>query len=122
MNATIEFVTLCATSGGVSMSFFVNQHKSHSASPFPHDSRLILFFVIAGIVASVLIAIILIVIIVLKYIVFKLDPSYKVTEDKSYQQGASAALLGNQVTFCHRPDSFLRRTVVRQFFVVTSEV
>lgn len=44
-----------------------------------------------------LIAIILIVIIVLKYIVFKFDPSYKVTEDKNYQQGASAALLGNQV-------------------------
>lgn len=49
--------------------------------------------------ASVLIAIILIVIIVLKYIVFKFDPSYKVTEDKNYQQGASAALLGNQVMF-----------------------
>ena len=43
-----------------------------------------------------LIAIILIVIIVLK-LVFRLDPSYKVTEDKSYQQSASAALLGNQV-------------------------
>lgn len=56
----------------------------------------------AGIVASVLIAIILIVIIVLKYIVFKLDPSYKVTEDKSYQQGASAALLGNQVGVSRR--------------------
>ncbi|XP_053613214.1 neurexin 1-like isoform X1 [Plodia interpunctella] len=53
------------------------------------------FATIVGIVASVLIAIILIVIIVLKYIVFKL-PSYKVTEDKNYQQGASAALLGNQ--------------------------
>lgn len=51
---------------------------------------------ITGIVASVMIAIILIVIIVLKYIVFKL-PRYKVTEDKTYQQGASAALLGNQV-------------------------
>lgn len=50
-----------------------------------------------GIVASVLIAIILIVILVLKYIVFRVDPSYKVTEDKGYQQGASAALLGNQV-------------------------
>ncbi|XP_045776164.1 neurexin-1 isoform X2 [Maniola jurtina] len=50
---------------------------------------------IVGIVASVLIAIILIVIIVLK-LVFRLDPSYKVTEDKSYQQSASAALLGNQ--------------------------
>ncbi|KAG6442553.1 hypothetical protein O3G_MSEX002421 [Manduca sexta] len=54
------------------------------------------FATIVGIVASVLIAIILIVIIVLKYIVFKFDPSYKVTEDKGYQQGASAALLGNQ--------------------------
>ncbi|XP_061721601.1 neurexin 1 isoform X2 [Cydia pomonella] len=54
------------------------------------------FATIVGIVASVLIAIILIVIIVLKYIVYPLDPSYKVTEDKSYQQGASAALLGNQ--------------------------
>ncbi|XP_072930215.1 neurexin 1 [Epargyreus clarus] len=53
------------------------------------------FATIVGIVASVLIAIILIVIIVLK-LVFKLDPSYKVTEDKNYQQGASAALLGNQ--------------------------
>ncbi|XP_069360738.1 neurexin 1 isoform X4 [Maniola hyperantus] len=50
---------------------------------------------IVGIVASVLIAIILIVIIVLK-LIFRLDPSYKVTEDKSYQQSASAALLGNQ--------------------------
>ncbi|KAH9630050.1 hypothetical protein HF086_008020 [Spodoptera exigua] len=38
----------------------------------------------------------IVVIIVLKYIVFKFDPSYKVTEDKNYQQGASAALLGNQ--------------------------
>ncbi|XP_012544066.2 neurexin 1 isoform X2 [Bombyx mori] len=54
------------------------------------------FATIVGIVASILIAIILIVIIVLKYIVFKFDPSYKVTEDKNYQQGASAALLGNQ--------------------------
>ncbi|XP_013147690.1 PREDICTED: neurexin-1 [Papilio polytes] len=53
-------------------------------------------FIPLGIVASVLIAIILIVIIVLKYYVFKIDNSYKVTEDKNYQQGASAALLGNQ--------------------------
>ncbi|XP_041968966.1 neurexin-1 isoform X4 [Aricia agestis] len=53
------------------------------------------FATIVGIVASVLIAIILIVIIVLK-LVFKLDTSYKVTEDKNYQQSASAALLGNQ--------------------------
>lgn len=66
--------------------------------PYSYYNRLKFYVVIAGIVASVLIAIILIVIIVLKYIVFKLDPSYKVTEDKSYQQGASAALLGNQVT------------------------
>ncbi|KAF9797183.1 hypothetical protein SFRURICE_001829, partial [Spodoptera frugiperda] len=48
-----------------------------------------------GIVASVLIAIILIVIIVLKYIVFKFDPSYKVTEIRTYQQGAMRTL-GNQ--------------------------
>ncbi|KAG7298221.1 hypothetical protein JYU34_019034 [Plutella xylostella] len=54
------------------------------------------FATIVGIVASVLIAIILVVIIVLKYVVFRLDPSYKVTEGKGYQQGASAALLGNQ--------------------------
>lgn len=60
---------------------------------------MLLTFKFPGIVASVLIAIILIVIIVLKYIVFKFDPSYKVTEDKNYQQGASAALLGNQVMF-----------------------
>ncbi|OWR44807.1 hypothetical protein KGM_214753 [Danaus plexippus plexippus] len=53
------------------------------------------FATIVGIVASVLIAIILIVIIILK-LLFRLDPSYKVTEDKSYQQSASAALLGNQ--------------------------
>lgn len=58
-----------------------------------------MLFLVTGIVASVLIAIILIVIIVLKYIVFKFDPSYKVTEDKNYQQGASAALLGNQVSW-----------------------
>lgn len=57
------------------------------------------YYYFPGIVASVLIAIILIVILVLKYIVFKFDPSYKVTEDKNYQQGASAALLGNQVMF-----------------------
>ncbi|CAH2046084.1 unnamed protein product, partial [Iphiclides podalirius] len=69
--------------------------------PKTTDSRVVppeseFFATIVGIVASVLIAIILIVIIVLKYFVFKIDPSYKVTEDKSYQQGASAALLGNQ--------------------------
>ncbi|XP_023936294.1 neurexin-1 isoform X1 [Bicyclus anynana] len=50
---------------------------------------------IVGIVAIVLIAIIIIVIIVLK-VMFRIDTSYKVTEDKSYQQSASAALLGNQ--------------------------
>ncbi|XP_049877630.1 neurexin-1-like [Pectinophora gossypiella] len=70
--------------------------KSTDNRVVPPESEF--FATIVGIVASVLIAIILIVIIVLKYIVFKLDPSYKVTEDKSYQQGASAALLGNQVT------------------------
>ncbi|CAG4930590.1 unnamed protein product [Parnassius apollo] len=69
--------------------------------PKTTDSRVVppeseFFATIVGIVASVLIAIILIVIIVLKYFVFKIDPSYKVTEDKNYQQGASAALLGNQ--------------------------
>ncbi|XP_063831706.1 neurexin 1-like [Ostrinia nubilalis] len=70
------------------------QPKSTDNRVVPPESEF--FATIVGIVASVLIAIILIVIIVLKYIVFKLDPSYKVTEDKSYQQGASAALLGNQ--------------------------
>ncbi|CAG9789178.1 unnamed protein product [Diatraea saccharalis] len=70
------------------------QPKTTDNRVVPPESEF--FATIVGIVASVLIAIILIVIIVLKYIVFKLDPSYKVTEDKSYQQGASAALLGNQ--------------------------
>ncbi|XP_059050815.1 neurexin-1-like [Achroia grisella] len=69
------------------------QPKTTDNRVVPPESEF--FATIVGIVASVLIAIILIVIIVLKYIVFKL-PSYKVTEDKSYQQGASAALLGNQ--------------------------
>ncbi|XP_047536850.1 neurexin-1 isoform X2 [Vanessa atalanta] len=68
--------------------------------PKTTDSRVVppeseFFATVVGIVASVLIAIILIVIIVLK-LVFRLDPSYKVTEDKNYQQSASAALLGNQ--------------------------
>ncbi|XP_050354320.1 neurexin-1 isoform X6 [Nymphalis io] len=68
--------------------------------PKTTDSRVVppeseFFATIVGIVASVLIAIILIAIIVLK-LLFRLDPSYKVTEDKNYQQSASAALLGNQ--------------------------
>ncbi|CAF4797282.1 unnamed protein product [Pieris macdunnoughi] len=67
--------------------------KSTDNRVVPPESEF--FATIVGIVASVLIAIIIIVIIVLK-LMFKLDPSYKVTEDKSYQQSASAALLANQ--------------------------
>lgn len=46
--------------------------------------------------ASALIAVILVVLIILKF-KSRSDPSYKVEDDKSFQQGASAALLGNQV-------------------------
>ncbi|CAH0728175.1 unnamed protein product, partial [Brenthis ino] len=79
---------------------FENEITTKWYNPKTTDSRVVppeseFFATIVGIVASVLIAIILIVIIVLK-LVFRLDPSYKVTEDKSYQQSASAALLGNQ--------------------------
>ncbi|CAH2236881.1 jg20290 [Pararge aegeria aegeria] len=59
----------------------------------PPDSEFLA--TIVGIVATVLIAVVVVAIIVLK-LVFRVDTSYKVTEDKSYQQSASAALLGNQ--------------------------
>ncbi|XP_050685086.1 neurexin-1 isoform X2 [Leptidea sinapis] len=48
-----------------------------------------------GIVCSILIIVIVVVIIALK-LVFRVDTSYKVTEDKNFQQGANAALLANQ--------------------------
>ncbi|XP_077296865.1 neurexin 1 isoform X2 [Arctopsyche grandis] len=51
---------------------------------------------IIGIVASALIAVILVVLIILKF-KSRTDPSYKVEDDKSFQQGANATLLGNQV-------------------------
>ncbi|VVC89183.1 unnamed protein product, partial [Leptidea sinapis] len=53
-----------------------------------------------GIVCSILIIVIVVVIIALK-LVFRVDTSYKVTEDKNFQQGANAALLANQVLVAH---------------------